>query len=305
MNGVISRSPTQQAFRRFAKNRFALICASVFATIVLATIVVPMATGHDPTKNNLKERLKPPTREHFFGTDAMGRDLFTRVFWGCRITFIIGIAATILGVTIGIIYGGISGYVGGTTDNLMMRFVDVLYGLPLLVYTMLLINVFKGYWEPLGFSQETRWEWNIILIFLAVGSIGWLTTARIVRGQVLSLKEQEFVQSARALGASGPRTLFIHIVPNLLGPVVVYSTLTLPSVMLFESFISFLGLGVEPPNASLGLLIDDGVKQLMPTDIYWWLLVFPSAILAVSLFCLNAVGDGLRDALDVQAKENA
>lgn len=306
MTGAVeSRSPLRQAIRRYWRNRFALICGGIFLLLVALSVVVPLVTGYDPTVGKLEEQFQGPNGKHPFGTDAMGRDLLTRTFWGCRVTFLIGIGATLISVVVGILYGGVSGYAGGNVDNWMMRFVDVLYGLPLLVYTMLLITVFGTFWEEVGFTSETKWKWNIIIIFVAVGSIGWLTTARIVRGQVLSLKEQEYVQSARALGARGMRVLFVHIVPNLLGPVVVYSTLTLPSVMLFESFISFLGLGVQAPQASLGILIDDGVKQIIPSEIYWWILAFPSAVLAVSLFCLNAVGDGLRDALDVQAKENA
>jgi oligopeptide transport system permease protein len=298
---VIGRSPARQALRRFVRNRFALVCAGIFGLLALGSIVVPW--GGDPNTPDLTRTLQPPSSDARFGTDALGRDLVLRTFWGCRVTFAIGLCATAIGVVIGIAYGGISGYAGGRLDAWLMRLVDVLYGLPLLVFTMLVIEVFKDAGESIGF-KERMWLWNIILIFVAVGSIGWLTTARIVRGQVLSLKEKEFVESARALGAGAGRILRVHLVPNLLGPVIVYATLTLPSVMLFESFISFLGLGIKDPNASLGLLMEDGAKQLIPTKVYWWLLAFPGAILAVSVFCLNAIGDGLRDALDVQQERS-
>ena len=221
---------------------------------------------------------------HWLGTDFHGRDLATRMFKGGQISLLIGLLAAVVSATIGILVGAVAGYVGGRVDALLMRFVDIMYSLPYMFFVIILVTVLgKQLW----------------LIFVALGAVGWLTTARIVRGQVLSLKEREFVMAARSVGARGGAIVRRHLIPNSLGPVIVYFTLTIPTMMREEAFLSFLGLGVQPPNASLGWLINEGANQML---VYWWTLVFPGAMLAVLLFALNFVGDGLRDAIDPRMK---
>jgi oligopeptide transport system permease protein len=221
---------------------------------------------------------------HWLGTDFHGRDLATRMFKGGQISLLIGLLAAVVSATIGILVGAIAGYAGGRVDALLMRFVDIMYSLPYMFFVIILVTVLgKQLW----------------LIFVALGAVGWLMTARIVRGQVLSLKEREFVMAARSVGARGGAIVRRHLIPNSLGPVIVYFTLTIPTMMREEAFLSFLGLGVQPPNASLGWLINEGANQML---VYWWTLVFPGAMLAVLLFALNFIGDGLRDAIDPRMK---
>jgi len=221
---------------------------------------------------------------HFLGTDFHGRDLATRMFKGGQISLLVGLLAAVVSATIGILVGSLAGYAGGRVDAVLMRFVDIMYSLPYMFFVIILVTILgKQLW----------------LIFVALGAVGWLTTARIVRGQVLSLKEREFVLAARAVGARGGAIVRRHLIPNSLGPVIVYFTLTIPTMMREEAFLSFLGLGVQPPNASLGLLINEGANQML---VYWWTLVFPGTLLAVLLFSLNFIGDGLRDAIDPRMK---
>jgi oligopeptide transport system permease protein len=216
------------------------------------------------------------------GTDELGRDLLTRILYGARISFAVGILATLVSLTIGVTYGSVAGYVGGRLDHVMMRIVDILYGLPFMFFVILLMVVFGR---------------NILNLFVALGVVQWLTMARIVRGQVLSLRGREFVLSAHAMGASPRRILLRHLLPNALGPIVVYSTLTVPAVMLEEAFLSFLGLGVQPPMASWGSLASEGAAAM---EAYPWLIIFPGIALTVTLLSLNFLGDGLRDAMDPQ-----
>jgi oligopeptide transport system permease protein len=296
----------QLAVRRFRKNRMAMVCLLLLALLTAASAAVPAAVRAGAGDLDLKAALLPPGPAHPFGTDAVGREILPRAFTGLRLTFAVGMASVLLSLVLGIAYGAVSGYCGGRTDNLMMRGVDVLYGLPTIAILMLVISVFKDYRETVFsasrgfFRRDHQHLWDLLLITAVLGLTSWLTIARIVRGQVLSLKQAEFVEAARASGVRPLRLLFRHIVPNLLGPVVVYATLTMPSIMLFESLLSFLGLGVQEPNVSLGLMLDDGIKRIAATDLNWWLVAFPGALLAAVLFCLNVVGDGLRDALDVR-----
>jgi oligopeptide transport system permease protein len=233
-----------------------------------------------------KDTYEPSNQRHLFGTDPLGRDLLTRVLIGGRISLAVGFAATIVSVLIGVLWGAIAGFVGGKTDTVMMRVADILYALPFTVIVILLMVMFGR---------------NFILLFVAIGAVEWLTMARIVRGQILSLKNQEFIEAAVSLGLPGHRILFRHLIPNVLGPIIIYATLTFPEVMLLEAVLSFLGLGVQPPLSSWGVLIDEG-SRTMETSI--WLLICPAFFFSLTLFCLNFLGDGLRDALDPKSSKD-
>ena len=284
---AISRSPTQLAIRRFRKDRRAVICLGLLLTVGFSTILVPVASPHDYRSQVLEATKQPPTSKYWMGTDGNGRDLMVRSFYGGRISFAVGFLATLVSLLIGVGYGAVSGFLGGKTDLLMMRFVDVLYGLPHMFIVIIAMVLFGR---------------TFIVVFMILGCFSWMTMSRIVRGQVLGLKEKEFVEAARAMGVSTAAIIFRHIIPNIVGPVIVYATLTVPSVILQESFLSFLGLGISEPQTSWGVLINEGANALNPIRIYWWLVVYPGALLALTLFCLNAVGDGLRDAFDVQQR---
>jgi oligopeptide transport system permease protein len=291
MSDAPSRSPGRLALRRFLRNPRAVVSAGLLALLGLATLVVPWISAHDYTEPNYDDTYGKPSTTYWMGADHLGRDLQVRLFLGGRVSFAVGFLATAVSVLIGVLYGATAAFRGGRTDALMMRIVDVLYGLPLMLVIIIVMAFLRSR--------------SIVHVFLVLGFFGWLTMARIVRGQVLSLKQREFVEAARALGARTFPIILRHMIPNVLGPVIVYATLSVPSAILAESFISFLGLGVSEPETSWGVLISEGAGGLATGANYWWLWVFPGAALALTLYCLNAVGDGLRDAVDVQQKQAA
>lgn len=275
-------SPWQLALRRLARNKAATFSIYLLLAIIIVCIVGPAISpwALDAVDWDHIGAAPDLVSKHYFGTDANGRDLFVRTLQGGRISLMVGLLATAVSFIIGIAYGAIAGYAGGKTDALMMRFVDILYALPFMFFVILLTVYFGR---------------SIWLIFIAIGAVEWLTMARIVRGQALSIKQRSFVEAAKVTGASHSAIIKRHIIPNTLGPVIVYATLTVPQVILFESFLSFLGLGVQEPMTSWGVLIAEGAAQMESAP---WMLLFPAAFLAVTLFCLNFIGDGLRDALD-------
>lgn len=276
----------QLAMQRLLKNKAAVTSMIILLIIVVLAILAPWLSPHEFDAIDWDNFQAAPNWEnkHYFGTDSNGRDLFVRTLYGTRVSLLVGLAATTVSLIIGVTYGAIAGYRGGVLDNVMMRIVDVLYSLPFMFFVILLM-VFFGR--------------NIFLMFAAIGAIEWLTMARIVRGQSISLRRKEFVEAARALGVSTKSIIARHIVPNTLGTVIIYVTLTIPQVILTESFLSFLGLGVQEPMTSLGVLISEGAGQM---ESAWWALIFPAATLAILLFCFNFIGDGLRDALDPKDK---
>jgi oligopeptide transport system permease protein len=303
----------RDAWKRLLKNKLAVFGLVVITLIAIAVIVGPfilqIAAGITPdgmpTSGDLFKS-SPPSWRHLMGTDDAGRDIFARVLQGGRISLMVGIISTVVSLLVGVSYGAIAGYLGGRIDNFMMRVVDVLYSIPYILVVIVLLSVFGGPNTPewiqslannFGGGQGLS---QIFLLFFALGLVSWLTMARVVRGQILSLKNQEFVMAARATGVSTPAIIFRHLVPNALGPVIVYATLTIPSVMLTEAFLSFLGIGVQAPYASWGSLANDGIKNI---SVFPWQLIFPGVTMALTLFSLNFLGDGLRDALDPQTRK--
>jgi len=279
-----SASPWHAALRRLRRNRLAMVGAAMLAVLLLLAAGAPWLAPYPFDRTDLRTGASPPSLGHPLGTDELGRDLFTRILYGARISFAVGLLATLVSLTIGVSYGAAAGLAGGRVDQLMMRVVDVFYGLPFMFFVIILVVLFGR---------------NILNLFLALGAVQWLTMARIVRTQVLSLTGREFVLAARAAGASPARLLLWHLLPNALGPIVVYATLTVPAVMLEEAFLSFLGLGVQPPMASWGSLAAEGAAAM---DVYPWLILFPGLALSLTLLSLNFLGDGLRDALDPQLR---
>jgi len=280
-----------QAFRRLKRNRLAVVGTLTVVLMTLACFLLPTIFGLDPISTNPAERHQPPSMEHWFGTDALGRDYLARVLTGGQVSLAVGLVATLACVFVGVLYGAIAGYYGGRVDEVMMRLVDFLYGIPYMFLVILIM---------LLFSESARGE--PLPVFIALGLVQWLTMARVVRGQVLTLRNREFVLATRLLGAGDLRLIIRHILPNVLGVIMVYATLTVPTVIILESFLSFLGLGLK---LSWGQLVAEAVGVVNPIASYWWLLVFPSIALAMTLLSLNYVGDGLRDAVDPKARKTA
>ena len=275
------RSLWDDARRRLMRNRAAVTGMVVLIVLIMAAIIGPFVTPYHYDEINKNDVwMAPLTGGHLLGTDSLGRDLLARLLVGLRVSLAIGVVATSVSLVVGVIWGATAGYIGGAVDEVMMRIVDVLYSLPFIFFVILLMVTFGS---------------NIVLIFIAIGAVEWLTMSRIVRGQTLSLKQKEFIEAARANGLDRGAIVRRHIVPNLLGPVVVYVTLTIPAIILAESFLSFLGLGVQPPMASLGTLIANGALDM---ELAPWLLIFPSVTMVATLMCFNFIGDGLRDAID-------
>ena len=287
---VKGRSLWVDARRRLFRNRAAVASIVILALIAAMALLAPLLSAFAYDEVNYDIIACAPNwwptdvacraPGHIFGTDAVGRDLFVRVLFGARVSLAVGLVATVVSLLIGVLYGAAAGYLGGRTDALMMRAVDVLYSLPFIFFVVILMVMFDR---------------NFILLFVAIGAVEWLTMARIVRGQTLSIKQKEFIEAARAGGVSPFAIITRHVIPNVVGPVMVYVTLTVPSVILTESFLSFLGLGIQEPLTSWGVLISDGADQMETAP---WMLLFPALFMAVTLFCFNYVGDGLRDALD-------
>jgi oligopeptide transport system permease protein len=273
-----------EAARRLKSNPAAVVALSVTCAIIVLTLIGPWISPNDvQTLDWLHIAASPGTQSsHWFGTDRLGRDLFVRTLAGTRVSLAIGLAASAVSLLVGVTYGAIAGYIGGRTDHLMMRLIEILSGLPLIFFVIFLTVIF-------GRSEY--------LLFFAIGAVGWLTMARIVRGQTLSIRQKEFIEAAIASGASTGRIILRHVVPNVIGPVIVYATLTVPQIILLESFLSFLGLGIQEPGASLGTLIAEGAAEMEAAP---WILLVPGSFLAILLLCLNIFGDGLRDALDVK-----
>jgi len=285
MNTVES-SLSKKAFERLVSNKLSLFGGIYILLLIVLAIFTPLIAPYDYAYQDLNLGPSGPSAAHLLGTDTLGRDLLTRMLYGSRISLMVGFLATMVALVIGVLWGTIAGFAGGRTDAIMMRIVDVLYGIPFIILIILLMVMFGR---------------NLVLLFMAIGAVEWLTMSRIVRSQVMSLSQQEFVLSAEAMGVSKKDIISRHLIPNAIGPVIVYATLTVPQIMLLEAFLSFLGLGVQAPMSSWGLLIRDGAVSM---EEYWWLLIFPSLAFSLTLFSLNFIGDGLRDALDPRSGPN-
>jgi oligopeptide transport system permease protein len=296
-------TPWQRAWRRFVRNRPAFASLLLLVFILALTLIWPWLSRYSPVALS-DAYATAPGPKHWFGTDVLGRDLLARVFYGTRLSMMVGAVGASVSLVIGVLWGAIAGYIGGRWDELMMRTVDVLYSLPSIIFVIVLITTLESIlkrWLSANFSAELASVARLLFLFAGLGAVSWLNMARIVRGQVLTLKNRNFVEASRALGASQSRILFRHILPNLLGIVIVYLMLTIPGIILYESFLSYLGLGIQPPQASLGSLIAEGAAQINPVRTYWWMIVFPAGVLALTLLALNFFGDGLRDAFDPRA----
>ena len=276
----MNNSLWSDAIHRLTRNKAAMLGAFILILLIIVAALAPWIAPYSYSYQDLNLGASPPSADHLLGTDVLGRDLLSRILYGARISLLVGFVATGVALVIGVSWGIIAGYAGGKVDSIMMRIVDVLYGLPFIIFIILLMVIFRR---------------NLWLLFGAIGAVEWLTMARIVRAQVIGLKNQEFVLAAKAMGVSNLSMFRRHLLPNILGPIAVYATLTIPQVMLLEGFLSFLGLGIQPPMSSWGTLIKDGVESM---EEYSWLLIYPGITFTITLFALNFFGDGLRDALD-------
>ena len=282
----MNNSLWKDAFDRLISNKLSLFGSIYILFIVTLALITPLIAPYDYAYQDLNLGPSGPSAEHWLGTDTLGRDLLTRMMYGSRVSLMVGFLATMVALSIGVLWGTIAGFTGGKVDTIMMRIVDVLYGIPFIIFVILLMVIFGR---------------NLILLFMAIGAVEWLTMARIVRSQVMSLSKQEFILAAEAMGVTKAGIIYKHLIPNAIGPVIVYATLTVPQIMLLEAFLSFLGLGVQAPLSSWGLLIRDGAVSM---EEYWWLLIFPSLAFSLTLFSLNFIGDGLRDALDPRTSDS-
>jgi len=274
----------KDAWNRLKKNKMALFGGIIVIFFILIAIFADLIVPYPYDAINMPEQYQPPSLKHIFGTDSLGRDLFSRIIYGSRVSLSIGIVTALVALIIGVSFGAISGYFGSKIDEIMMRFVDILYGLPYMFFVILLMVIFGR---------------NYIILFIGIGAVSWMNLARITRGQIISLKNNEYIEAARAIGASKLRIIFKHLIPNALGPIIVYVTLTIPRIMLEEAFLSFIGLGVQAPMTSWGLLASEGKNSIVS---YPWLILFPAFTLSIVLFSLNFLGEGLRDALDPSMK---
>jgi oligopeptide transport system permease protein len=285
----------KDAWKRLLKNKMAVICGAAFVFVLLFCLLGWVLTlfGFDPARQDIDYGAHGPSLAHPFGTDALGRDLMIRVMQGGQISIAVGIISTTVSLIIGVTYGATAAFLGGRIESLMMRFVDVMFALPYIFIVIIFMTIIP--------EEKLDGTTSLYILFIVLGAVQWLVMARIVRGQVLSLKKREFVEAARAIGVSNTKIIFRHLIPNTLGPIIVYTTLTIPAVMLEEAFLSFIGLGVRPPMASWGTLLSDGANQMV---VHPWLLIFPALMMSITLFSLNFLGDGLRDALDPQLRKD-
>ncbi len=305
-------SPTAMAIGKFCRNRAALISLIVMVLITLTCLLTLSISTHEYSSQNLDFNRRPPvvTVEEFapFGYDLLGRNMLWRCLFGGVLSLAIGIMSAAISVGIGTTWGVIAGWYGGKVDNIMMRIVDILYGLPYILLIILFKIAFEKrlaenlQWAAEIFNKPAELLANIIILFAAIGGISWLTMARVIRGQVLSLKSRPFIEACRSLGLPTSRIFIKHLIPNLAGPIIVYATLTVPQAILQESFLSFIGIGIQAPMPTWGSLAGESVKAINTIESFWWMVFFPSAFLGITLLCLNFIGDGLRDALDPRTK---
>lgn len=290
-----SLSPTALALRAFRANRVAMLGVIFVSLITLICCFGPALSPYTQEQTDFAYQAQGPSAEHWLGTDVLGRDLATRLMYGGRISLAVGLVTSLVALVIGVGYGAVAGFIGGRVDAVMMRVVDVLYAFPLMIFVIILTMLLEKSQILVTVAKSVDFDARLILLFLAIGAVEWLTMARIVRGQIQALMKQDFIVSSRANGARWPHVLWRHLLPNILGPVVVYASMTVPSVMILEATLSFLGLGVQDPFASWGSLILDGANSM---ETYPWLLGFPVLVFSATLMSLNFIGDGLRDVLD-------
>lgn len=295
----ISPGPWRAAWRRMRQRRTALAALAFLGAVTAACLIGPWLSPYQESGQHLDRIAQAPSFQHWMGTDLLGRDLMTRVLAGGRISLAIGLVATLVAMVIGVGYGLVAGMAGGRLDNAMMRLVDILYGFPFIAFVILMYVTFSQHPTVVWVGDELGIDARILFLFISIGAVEWLTTARVVRGQVLGLKNQEFVLAARVAGAGTARVLWHHLIPNIMGQVVIYASLTVPGIMLLEAVLSFLGLGVQPPRSSWGTLIQEGANNMETSP---WLLAFPGVFFIATLLALNTLGDALRDALDPKTR---